>query len=32
MREADESTEEISAAGGENAVVIFRTDDYEAEK
>jgi hypothetical protein len=30
MREADEPSEEISAAGGENAVVIFRNKVYEA--
>src|SRR5262245_5236997 len=32
VREADESYEEISAAVGENAVVIFRSEVCEAEK
>jgi hypothetical protein len=32
VREADESSEEISAAVGENEVVIFRSEVCEAEK
>jgi len=32
MREADELSEELSAAGGENAVVFFRSEVCEAEK
>jgi hypothetical protein len=31
MREAEDSSEEISAVGGENAAVIFRNEVYEAE-
>jgi hypothetical protein len=32
MRATDESSEEISATGGENAVVIFRSDVFRRRK